>query len=782
MKFKIKVIVMYFLLIIFLGTGELISNANELKKENKPSNVDVVSIMDIAHPFYDAKILEEIYKDKIISDNEIKNTLKVLSKYTTNERLKELYRKIFSKRDLSTANQTEFEDIMKSNGEVGKNPFLIKYTELLFTKLNKSTFLSGGTKKTNGKFETEKAISSTAKGFLSPVMVVDALGSFIAKRFKEELTIAYLEKFKKILKKNKDKGWTLLVPTTFTFLENSEPFYFKVFLSTLKQSFHNDLNNLDINIKDFLIKHKEKIVGYMLNLLEDKNCDKEFQKILRDTLSSIDDEIRISVLKLKRLEKNNKFLSEEERLKIIHRLRLVLWKDHKGKLKIFFIKAIKDRKSLPEYKKILGIEKSIRKKDSINLAITILDVVQEVKKGKHPMEIIEIIINRAYINQMDNKISDPMRILALISRNLVNKEGDGWIRPNEFKALVINSNKNYPEIYLGLLCAKEYIQLEKIFCNGSKTLNNIINENIKYFETASSYIYKMLKITNSIQNKIKELELIRKEDGFKKYYSYMETFFELIEHGFGLKDFFEDDLEKISIIKKNQKNLVTAKKLLELSKNINEKAYGVALVNTVTILKDLLPKSVIKDEIIKYGTFMVSMVEAKDAKEMGKVISAAALPVGSYRIKRTHPFTISLNSYAGIFGNSENLSNSNDEEKQSSNIAFTAPVGLAMNFFGGRKHKTSHSIFLSIIDVGAVVRFRLGDEETKLDGVEWRDVLAPGLFYIWGLRDSIISIGLGVQYGPKLTNVLENGTPEITPSRIRYGVMFVVDIPIFHFK
>ena len=900
MNQKIRLFAFFIISFFFVGSIALFCNPQNTST-GAGNNDDEGKILETMHPFYDAQILVGALdeKGKEISLEKIKRVFNVLHKYYTQLELP------IDKTSLKTE-KNKLENIIK------ENPFLEKYLKGFYEKAleeYKTDYKESGD---NIIEPVTVAPSGAAKGILSPVMVVDALGSFIAKRFKEELTIAYLEKFKKKLNENKDKGWTLLVPTTFTFLENSDPFNFKIFISTLKQSFQNDLNNLDSNLKNFLIKHKEKIEEKVLKLILEENGG-TFKETLREALST-DEEIKKSIkkidimeqlLKIKKLKaeindlsgqnkedklselkdmekklketreklkteidklkadiksssgqnketKSNELKDMEKKLEntetaidklkelknlkkkfekkeIAQRLRFVLWKDKwkdkdngaklklKKKLEKIFsneIKELEDSKDKSETnKRILLLKElkiSIENRDILNLAILILDLIQDVKSRKHPADIIDTISESGYIDQIDHKISNPIRLMAILSRSLRNKEGDGWVKLEEFKKLSTRADTNFQQLFLGLIYVNELEQLKKIkFKNEPFDQIILKNENkiIENIKKTTEHIHKALAIAKNIQEKIEELGKIEKK-GFENYYSYLTTVFELIEHGFDIKDFINDKkTQLVKDVEKAQKYLKDAKKLLEISKNIHDKAYGVALVNTVTILKDLLPESAIKDEIIKYGTFMVSMVSAKDAKEMENVLAAAALPVGSYRLKRTSRFTISLNTYPGVFGGVETLTTSEtlDGKKEGLNLAFTAPVGL--DFCWGKKRKKnktifgpSNSLFISVIDIGAVVSFRLSGADTGLPEFKWENILAPGIFWMRGFKNSPISFGLGIQYGPQLrkitpkaddagdagsTKAVSNGgeTAEavFTASAWRFGLIIAVDIPIFNF-
>jgi hypothetical protein len=185
--------------------------------------------------------------------------------------------------------------------------------------------------------------------------------------------------------------------------------------------------------------------------------------------------------------------------------------------------------------------------------------------------------------------------------------------------------------------------------------------------------------------------------------------------------------------------------------------------------------------------FIVNVINSRSPEDTRNALDAAALPVGSYRLKRSSGFSVALNAYAGIFGSYENLLTrqplKESENKKEPNIGFTAPVGLAFSFSGGtfNKPKPSVSIFFSVIDVGVVVSYRLSGHDKGLPELHFKNILAPGIYLLYGFRKSPLCLGLACQYGPQLRKVTAENGLEIETSAFRFGITVVVDIPVFNF-
>lgn len=107
--------------------------------------------------------------------------------------------------------------------------------------------VDAGTLKTMRDSTQVKAQSGSTLGILNPSIGVDALASVIAKRFKQEINIAFLMKFKEELEN--DKYYLgLLFPESKKVLITSDPYNYPVFIVALKEAFNADVKSLFHNI------------------------------------------------------------------------------------------------------------------------------------------------------------------------------------------------------------------------------------------------------------------------------------------------------------------------------------------------------------------------------------------------------------------------------------------------------------------------------------------------------------------------------------------------------
>jgi len=125
---------------------------------------------------------------------------------------------------------------------------------------------------------------------------------------------------------------------------------------------------------------------------------------------------------------------------------------------------------------------------------------------------------------------------------------------------------------------------------------------------------------------------------------------------------------------------------------------------------------------------------------------------------------------------------------QAKAAGFTAQVGVAFSIghlMKGSKEKAggkSLTLFIPIIDVGALASFRLRDDSSKVASeVQLKNIFAPGAFLYFGFGKCPISIGAGAQIGPQLREVTAKNINVDKNYYIRYGISVCVDIPILNF-
>lgn len=202
--------------------------------------------------------------------------------------------------------------------------------------------------------------------------------------------------------------------------------------------------------------------------------------------------------------------------------------------------------------------------------------------------------------------------------------------------------------------------------------------------------------------------------------------------------------------------------------------------------KDLESSGGTMKRILEYGTFMATLVQAKNSDEVENAIETFALPAGSYRIKRQSTCNISLNSYVGPFIAYDAIKGLDKQFFWSvkswrvNSGGLTAPIGVA--FSTSNKSGCSYSLFVSLVDIGAVTAFRFtGDSTSQVPVIHLANIFSPGLSFSFGIPNFPLSVNIGAQMGPNLHRVSSEANDYSKAVYFRYGLSLVVDIPILDF-
>lgn len=416
----------------------------------------------------------------------------------------------------------------------------------------------------------------------------------------------------------------------------------------------------------------------------------------------------------------------------------------------------------------------------INFSIFILEMNKCIRTGEHPSGIFSRLNQSKYINQIDERIANPIRLMAMVNRALVNKTMNGWVSPAEFNILLYDFNEKYRDLFVGLIYAKEKDEMEKITFAG-KSLKDILAGNEKLIIDMMNYMYKYTIVSETIQAQINILRYVGRLEP-TEFHNYLDIIYNLVDFGLELKA-FNNDIPYDPTVKKEY--LEVLKDLMSVSRNVIDTNYGLAIVNIVKVLNTMQIEDAnsIK-RFMRYGDFMVSMVASETALDMGKVLEAVAMPVGGYRITRVSPFSFCICSYAGVAGGREILTTQEKlkDKKARWNLSPAAPVGVSFSIGRGTFDKPgpSLSLFIPIIDVGAPFSWRLGGADKGIPELSWKNIFAPGAYIMFGIKNSPISIGAGIQYGPQLRKIYGENDTSIESSAFRVQMLLGFEIPIFN--
>lgn len=434
-----------------------------------------------------------------------------------------------------------------------------------------------------------------------------------------------------------------------------------------------------------------------------------------------------------------------------------------------------------------------------------LQITRDLKHGKHPGEIIE---NFRLIHDATKPgltdINAVISIIKLFSTSLhtIDPASDSyWASADSLKMLL--QNRNAFTIYLGII----YHKAGGInFSNGTEFKTHLAR--------AQNNIAPYLNFVTTCKDRVKDIEDAvqelkgkeKKDISFNEYYN----LFNGVINALKLDEDIED-LPGLNItVPQHFKTFIgIAENCNDLYLDISLKKYSSGVMRLVSICDTLLqpaynnyaahstagvPLSAYKDfrkNLVKYGTFIASIADAKNSDEVKSAIEAAVLPVGSASIKRESCFNISLNAYVGPYAGIEYLPKLKDN-KWATTVGVTAPIGVAFSWGGLHIRDTTRkgrpvggksiTIFVPLVDIGAMASYRLNNDSSAVASeVKLRNIISPGLYLYYGFGRYPISVGLGAQLGPQLREVTAKDINVDKNYYIRFGLNLTVDIPFFNF-
>ena len=641
-----------------------------------------------------AKSQRSTYYDALYLDQKLKSSLQ--KKIILNKDVLQLLSAYYLSNDTISINQNLLD----------KNPF--------FKDLFRDQAANSG-----GKNYIGNAISSVCG--LNVTNFADGMAKFIVKRTKQELSIAFFEKFKKDM--DSLKQFQILFPATFNAFNviDKEIYNYSAYLDLLHDSFQKDLALLLSNIE---------------KLIKDKSMDIVFLKYpeIRVILS---DAIYIT----------DEFSEGKHPGDVLHNF-ITLQADSNSLIKI-------EPNLYPSLRVFDLVSQSLRSRQSDQYWVS----TDSLKL------LLDDVTFNLYLGLLYQQASQSHIVFGNTSFLEILKTSKDETKPfKDYLNGLISKGKNanfyFKAIKEKQLTGKDKPTYQDYYSLYDATIN--VLENLVQFPILSNK-YDTTRLDEYF-NAAKSLGNIY-VDIYEKQYSsaiveFSNTYSNLILTKVG------NEIKYVSDRIDSVKNKIGAetdalkKKRLEVEKK--------ALEQELIKLKGIQETSSI---ILKYGTFAATVAKAENSDDVQNAIESIALPAGSSRVKRESKTNISINAYCGFFGGR------NFGSKSAYNsFGITAPVGIAASF--GIKH-SSLSAFVSLIDLGAITAFRFKNDTTTVSKILLKDIVSPGLFLSWGLPNCPISINAGCQLTPLLSSVSSSGNS--TEARMfRFTVGLCVDIPVLN--
>ena len=412
-----------------------------------------------------------------------------------------------------------------------------------------------------------------------------------------------------------------------------------------------------------------------------------------------------------------------------------------------------------------------------------IDVASQINKGVHPGDVLSYLTENSadYLTKIDANFPSVIQTINVVSQSLRSLEADHyWVQKDILRNL---KDDEILTIYLGLL----YESIPKDLTLDEKKLRDIIEPWASNLTEARKALNKWTYTLSEID---KSLESVKSAEEDKYIYTakLVENTASLVTNLSRTLTIFEkNDPDSEAYSEIMTKISIYASHTSSIFASIINKTWHTTVFETYSILNEIWSEDKkFNQQFLRYGTFMAAVASAENSIEVKEAIEAIALPSGSARIKREAVWNIAVNAYTGVFYGYENLPLTiEDTSNVSAVVGLSVPVGIAVS--RGLKPCTptkggkSLTLFVSLIDVGAITAFRFKDDETeKLPEIQLKNIVAPGASLIFGFGKLPLSAGIGFQVGPQLREITAESTDIYEGYYTRGFVMLAVDIPVLN--
>lgn len=614
------------------------------------------------------------------------NALKILSRYS------------------NPANVSKIATIDEIKNHHGQNPFVKGY-------------ISGSPNSSEAIGNIGSALS--AIGNMDVTAFADGVAQFLVERAKEELNVAFFERFNKFL--NQYPEFKIIFPNTRLFIENLNAWEYANALNTLREAFDKDIKTILVNIIN------------LRNLDAVMDCPKEGAGETIAAGDSTDCQRRAAALR-------RAFATNAG-----HVIFSGLYIGH----------GLTDGQKIP-------------------------DIIDTVANGK------------SFIGGYNNdNVQNAMNLVSVMTSSLRSyEEGRHFITSSQMREL--QRDTILLNLYLGLIY--EQIRAKEIrFVRDGKTyiVANIIQRDGAGLKQYVMNVADQVKLIDTAVTTLQQRMAAGEKDLSANYaavYGYAKAVLSAAGRTELINAFLVLPPQYTEVLGFSTKSL-------QIAHDITVRNYNAVVIGVMSLMSDIIAKMPEGDDkenakefiaaFLKYGSFAANVVNAKSAADVKDAIQAVAMPSGSSRVKRMSAFNVALNAYVGPFIGYER-SSALDENTEPNSYGITAPIGVAISkgyacWLNG-KHISSWSLFVSVIDLGAVTAFRFSDSETEeIPTIQLKNILAPGAFVVYGFGNTPLSLMLGAQVGPSLRKVSATSNTVADNMYYRFIASLAVDIPMFNF-
>jgi hypothetical protein len=434
-------------------------------------------------------------------------------------------------------------------------------------------------------------------------------------------------------------------------------------------------------------------------------------------------------------------------------------------------------------------------------------IVDDYQSEDHPGDIITHLadMDTSILDCIDPNMKPSFQVMDIMVQSFRSQITDQYTVPFDSVRKNILNRPTALKIYMGLLyqTAKNKKILFKNngvpvdFCTILDSAYIPLEKKLNTLYTYKRIIEDIMCSAEAVQQALslsERGELTDTKANYKDYFGFYYASLSLIRNIGTIPDSLGNNTPfKLGWGRNKSTCLFVIDKMSEIHLDISETRYSSAILNATSVYDTIFAGygkkfSKIGALILKYGNFAALVSKAETSDQVKEAMETVILPAGSSRIKRESAFNISLNAYvAGFYGN-EKFSFTLDNVKKVQwrpTAGLTAPIGIAFSTSSdypfGKGWRSSFSLFASVIDLGAFTSFRFNDSISNIQPkITIENIFSPGLYFVYGIPKTPLSIGAGWQYGPALRKI-DSSSAVIDPKRYSKWCIFAgVDIPLLN--
>ena len=423
-------------------------------------------------------------------------------------------------------------------------------------------------------------------------------------------------------------------------------------------------------------------------------------------------------------------------------------------------------------------DKDGNKMDAYNYLIVAVALIDNIKNGFHPIELIPVFENFLLKSEKFKKYATYISMIDLLQKNLrdvTQNSKNIWVNVSslaDLNTITVPGSRTSAEYFMAILYQTDrakFKNIKDLFVPSTGFDNSKFTD---FKNDLSSFIV----IIRSVEKNVDELTKSN-EKSFNDYAQYLDNFITLLDSTNGLVSkyfFIKDSVDAFNSYINQFKKYTNYS--MQIYKSITNGTYSKILPVALEIFNEQFKEAEdsrgFKNEIVRYTNLYVDISTATSQDELNSAISKAAHNSGGYLRKSEEDFNVSIDSYPGIFLSSENINNRDGKF----NFGFSVPLGFNFQF-------KQVGIYLQAFEIAAAVNYRVNsDSVTNLPSdVTFQQVFSPGAFFVINPFPKFpLAFNIGVSVTPALREINGSGVSLNDSKSTFYGVNISYNVPLWY--